>query len=309
MDEPSSELFRKEALDYYTDRSSEGTLLRISPSWLSWSYRSLGVVCAAAALYVVLGTIHEYAPGPAIVRIQGKTEVTATSAGTVASVSVQPGNRVVEGDLLIRLYQDQEVVQLESIDKRFELELAKVLRDPSDQAARAALISLRTDRELAKARLEERTVRAPRAGLVADVRIRPGQHLAPGEPIVSIVPDDAEYRVVALLPGHARPLLSKDMSLRVEMTGFRYSYHELAIESVGDQVVGPAEIRRFLGPEIADAVPLAGPVVIVTARLPRRTFEVDGRTVNFFDGMQARAEAVVRKESILLALVPALRAL
>ena len=36
------------------------------------------------------------------------------------------------------------------------------------------------------------------------------------------------------------------------------SYQELHIEAVGEQIVGPTEVRRLLGPEIADAIPLQG---------------------------------------------------
>jgi membrane fusion protein (multidrug efflux system) len=76
---------------------------------------------------------------------------------------------------------------------------------------------------------------------------------------------------------------------------------------VGDQIVGPAEVRRFLGPEIGDAVQLSGPMVLVRARLPSSTFTSKGRTFNYFDGMLARADARVRTERILVALVPGLK--
>jgi pyruvate/2-oxoglutarate dehydrogenase complex dihydrolipoamide acyltransferase (E2) component len=55
-------------------------------------------------------------------------------------------------------------------------------------------------------------VRAPVAGVVSDVRIHPGQQLLPGEVILSIVGEDARFEVVAMLPGHRRPLLKPGLA-------------------------------------------------------------------------------------------------
>ena len=74
-------------------------------------------------------------------------------------------------------------------------------------------------------------------------------------------------------------------------------------------MIGPAEAKRYLGEEIADAVTLTGPVVLVAARLPSATFEVEGQTRRFHDGMWAQAEVRVRSERVLVALIPALRAI
>jgi membrane fusion protein (multidrug efflux system) len=99
------------------------------------------------------------------------------------------------------------------------------------------------------------------------------------------------------------------MELRMELQGYRYAYQNLLVTDVGGEVVGPAEARRYLGDEIADAATLGGPVVLVTARLPTLTFQSEGKTRRFHDGMWGKAEVRVRSERILIALVPALRAL
>jgi membrane fusion protein (multidrug efflux system) len=113
--------------------------------------------------------------------------------------------------------------------------------------------------------------------------------------------------LIALLPGGYRPTLHPGTPLRVELDGFQHEYHTFTIEAVGDQIVGPGEVRRFLGPESADALQLNGPMVLVRARLPSSTFTSQGRTFNYFDGMLARADARVRTERILVALVPGLK--
>ena len=82
------------------------------------------------------------------------------------------------------------------------------------------------------------------------------------------------------------------------MTGFRH---------VGDEVIGPTEVRRFLGPTLADSLALTGPVLLVEAQLPAPTFVVDDERYRYHEGMPVVAEVRVESESLLEMLVPALR--
>ncbi len=149
---------------------------------------------------------------------------------------------------------------------------------------------------------------APCAGIVRDLRIRPNQLVAPGELLLTIVGDDDDLSVIAILPGQYRPLLKPGHPLRLELTGFRYAYQRLTIDSVGDEVVGPNEVRRFLGQEVADSLTLQGSSVIVQAHLPSRHLRPTAAGTSTTTACTATAEARVRSESILLALVPGLKA-
>jgi hypothetical protein len=102
-------------------------------------------------------------------------------------------------------------------------------------------------------------------------------------------------------------MVRSGQKLRLEISGFRYAYRELTVEAIGDEVVGPEEARRYLGPEVADSVQLGGPVVLVRAKLPARTFNSEGRVFSYHDGMHGTAEVRVRTEPILLTLVPGLK--
>jgi hypothetical protein len=303
-------LFREEAVEHHAvGLRSEGDLLRVDPGWMRWTYRLLLGVLVAGVLFTILAKVREYASGPAVVRLGGRTDLTATADGTVTDVGVTAGQTVEAGRLLVRFYGAREAAELARIDHEFELQLINRLRDPADRGAEQALISLRAQRELARSNLAEREVRAPAGGVVSDIRVRPGQHIAPGQSLLSLVRGQEHPEVIVLIPGEYRPLLKPGMPLRLELTGYRYAYQELVVETVGDEVVGPGEARRFLGDEIADAVQLTGPVVRVSARLTGDTFEADGRVRRFHDGMWGRAEVRVRSERVLVALVPALKAL
>jgi multidrug efflux pump subunit AcrA (membrane-fusion protein) len=301
--------YREEALRHYATDAHDGVLLRLTPRWTRWAYWLLVFVAAAAGTYGVLGRMHEYASGPAVVRVDGRIDLTAKLDGTVAAVRVQPGQHVADGQPLVQFFMDGEEAERARLQKEFDLQLLKLLRDPSDAAARQTLSSLRAQRDLATARLDQRLIRAPRAGVVTDVRIRPGEHLATGDLILSIVDDSARLSLLALLPGRYRPMLRVGGTLRFELVGYRYEFHELRIDAIGDEIVGPAEAKRYLGPGLADSVAIDGPVVLVRANLPATSFVSDGQAYRYFDGLQARAEARVRAEPLLLTLVPALRAL
>jgi membrane fusion protein (multidrug efflux system) len=303
----ASDLFRQEALEEYADGRGEGSVLRISPRWTAWTYPVLVAVFVAGLLFVIFGRISEYATGPALVRMAGHTELTARAAGTVEDVLIAPGERVAKGQVLVRFYAGAEQNEVDRVRSEFELQLIRLLRDPLDESARAAAAAIRPQLVLAEARLAERTVTAPQSGHVSDVRIRPGQLLAAGDPVLMLVQEDQDLELIAIVPGRYRPLLDAAMPVRFEVSGYAHAYLDLEISAVGEEVVGPSAVRRYLGGDVADAVRLTGPVVVVRAPLPGRTFHSDGRDHEFFPGMQGIAEIPVRRQSILVALVPGVR--
>jgi membrane fusion protein (multidrug efflux system) len=305
----TKDIFRREAYEALAERKSAGNVLRIAPRWTNWAYWIVVAAVAVTFLFSAIATVSEYAEGPALVRAEGRMDLTSVSGGTVVAVEVQPGQRVAADQVLVRFYMAHEAQELRRINREFELQLLKLMRDPSDEAARSALSGLRAQRDQAEARVDERTVKAPRAGIVSDVRIRPGQLLQPGDLIVSLVAADARFSVVGLLPARYRPMLKPGMKIRLELSGFKYSYRDLVIDSVGDEVVGPNEARRYIGQELGDAVAVDGPLVLVRARLPTRTFTSEGRSFRYYNGVPASVEVRVRERSVLVTMIPGLRAL
>jgi multidrug resistance efflux pump len=306
---PAAALFREEAVEHHNvGMRGEGDVLRVDPGWMRWTFRLLVTVLVAGLLFTLIAQVHDYAAGPAVVRLGGRSDLTATADGTVSQIMVAPGEKVDAGRLLVRFYGAREAAELARLDHEFELQLINRLRDPTDAGAQSALLTLRASRELARSNLAERELRAPAAGVVSDIRVRVGQHIAPGQSLLSIGRGEERPVVVAFLPGEDRPLLKRGMPLRLEIQGYRYAYQELTIDSVGDEVVGPAEARRYLGDEIADAVQFTGPVVRVEAHLNSPTFEAEGKLRRYHDGMLANAEVRTRSERVLVTLIPALKA-
>ena len=185
---PAAALFREEAVEHHNvGMRGEGDVLRVDPGWMRWTYRLL--------LTVLVGR-------PAVHPARAGARLRGGAGGGAAGRAERPhrhrrrhgepgrggrrGEKVEAGRLLVRFYGAREAAELARIDHEFELQLINRLRDPADSGPQQALLSLRAERELARSNLAERELRAPAAGVVNDVRVRAGQHIAPGQSLLSI---------------------------------------------------------------------------------------------------------------------------
>jgi len=301
------DLFRREAIEAHLAHRKHGDVVRISPAWVRWSYWLIAAILLVGGAYLFIGRMGEYSRGSAVVRMTGRTEITARDPGSIERVAVTQGEHVDTGQLLVRLHGADEIAELERMRDEFDDQLAKYLRNPSDKSIGTALSTLRGQKERAEKRLEELEYRAPHAGTVSDLRIRVGQHLSPGEVIMSIISNETELSVIAFMPGRDRPQLHPGQTMRIALDGYRDAYQDLTIDSVQNDVIGPAEARRYLPVKLADTVPIMGPVVLVRSQLPTTDFTSDGTTFQYHDGMSASAEVRMRTRRIIEVIIPGLK--
>jgi multidrug efflux pump subunit AcrA (membrane-fusion protein) len=304
------ELFRPEAFEAYQSAGKSGAPLRLTSRVIDHAYWLLLLVAVVGVAYVVFARVGDYAHGPAVVRVEGRLDVTTPTGGVVVSVDVKPGDKVPAGASLVRFHSAAEERELAQLEREFELKLVRILLRPGDEVTRQSLAALRAARELAAGRLRERQVIAPQAGVVRNLRIRPGQLLASGDMVLTLADEDrAAYSVVALVPGQFRPMIRQGMPLRFELEGYPQVARTLAVEEVADEVVGPQEVRRYLGQELGDALAVQGSLVLVRARLPERTFDFEGERYLYYDGIPGRADVRVRRMRLLELIFPGLREL
>lgn len=309
MKRSSSSIFRREALDHYIGARLEGDVLRFDLRWLTWTYRIVASAMVGALLYIVLFDVNEYASGVAFVRVEGRRGLTTEHGGVVENVFVQPGEHVTKGQVLVTMSAKAEESELNRATTEFNLHLAQLLRDPSDVSAKQSLASLRPRRDQAKQLLRSRSIRAPHDGIVTDVRARQGQSIDPKSVVVGLAPADSDISLVCVIPGDYRPMLKRGQDVRFSLDGYKFEYRSVVVDTVGEEVIGPIEMKRYLGPEIADAFPINGPSVLVKGRMPSRTFQADGQTYRYAEGLTARVDIAVRREPIIIVLLPALKAL
>jgi membrane fusion protein (multidrug efflux system) len=282
-----------------------GRVVTTARTWLRWAYPTLIGLVAGAVAAAALIEVPAYSTGVSILTVEGE-HVTSPVAGTVAAVMVEPGAQVAAGDPVLRLRAPEQDAELAATEADYRNALAAFLATPGSDAARTALAAIATRRRTAAASVEARTLRAPSAGTVGDIRVRPGQPVAPGAPLLKISPT-TDLSVVALLPGHDRPRLEVGMALQIGLSGYRAKRQQAVIDEIDSQAIGPEEARKRLGDPIGDALPVTGPVVIVRAHLTARAFEAGGRTYEFHDGMLGKADVELDHQSLLRVLLPGKR--
>jgi multidrug resistance efflux pump len=301
-----SGLFREEAEKAHEAANEKGAPLALSPRWLSHTYWFIVAAAVVGLAFSFVAKVGEYAEGPAVVRALGRLDLATPTGGIVIAVDVESGARVEAGQTLVRFHTEAERQELEHLDREFELKLVRILLYPHDDSARQSLASLRASRELAAAKLKQRQVVAPQAGVVRNLRIRPGQMLAAGDLVLTLVDEtEASFSIVALVPGQFRPMLKVGMPVRFELEGYPQIASQLVVESVGDEAIGPTEARRYLGQELGDALPVQGSLVLVRARLPEATFRWKGETFRYYDGIPGKVDVRVRSLRLAAMLFPA----
>jgi multidrug resistance efflux pump len=301
-------LYRPEALASQRARGNEGSLVEISPRWVRRAYPVTVGLVVIALIAAGVARVPTWSAGAAVVTIEG-LEVTAPAQGTVDAIEVEPGQAVKAGDVLARLGAVDEAAELVLAQTERDNALTSFLFDSADEMARSQLGSADARRERARAKADARVVKAPRDGVVSDVRVRPGQALMPGDHIATIVEPGAEPIVTAFLPGQDRPRLRLGMPLQLDLRGYTKVRERAVIIEVGTEVIGPNEARRTVGAQVADSLNLNGPVVIVRARLPARTFVADNHRYHFHDGMLGNGEVEVESKPFMVTLVPSLEKL
>ena len=75
----------------------------VAPSWMRWVLIGSVLVCLVCIVAVLLGPMDERVSAPGVVRPADYALVFPAAEGTVAEVTAETGQRVVQGDLLARL--------------------------------------------------------------------------------------------------------------------------------------------------------------------------------------------------------------
>jgi len=303
-------IYRREALqEFMQGEQEDGGILLQDDHMSRWTYWILLAGLLLMAAYLWFGTVHEYANGPAIVNSSGRSQLTALNTGTVSEVLVEPGAEVQAGQALLTLHQGRELAELQRLQQEFDARLRQRLLNPDDVQIEAVLINLRSELELARSLLEERTITAPQSGLVGDIRVRAGQFVGAGQSLITLSHNDESQHLLALIPGRFRPQLAVGMPLRMELVGYPYDYQHLTITKIDQQAIGPQQARLYLGSSIADALTIEGPVVLVQAALPDDFTTRNGESYRYHEGMAGRIEIRLRSEPIVERLLPGLKLL
>lgn len=303
-------VFRHEALRHLIEgERTDGDILVQDPPLTRWTYWVLLAGLFAMLLFLTLGHVNEYASGPALIRIQGASEVTAIEPGTVSELLVSSGSQVTPGTPLLKLYHGRELADVRRLEQEFAARVRQRLLNPDDRSIETLLINLRSELTLARSRLAERTLVSHFSGRVGDIRARPGQYVNSGQTLINIIPDEERIELVAFIPGRYRPQLETGMRMRLELNGYPYEYQELQLNQIDEQVIGPQQARAIIGSALADTLNITGPLVLVKAALPDHFRTREGQQYAYHEGMLAQVQISLESEPIIQRLLPGLKLL
>ncbi|MBA3540168.1 MAG: HlyD family efflux transporter periplasmic adaptor subunit, partial [Deltaproteobacteria bacterium] len=289
-------VFRPEALSASRSRHRAGELVHLSPRWIRIA---LPAILAMGALLITLAAIIQvpsYSRGTVVVRMNGHN-VISNAQGRIAEILVAPGQRVAAGDRLIVLDTTQEQQAFAQVDTVFRDQLGAFLVDPTDEGARQSLAGILASHTSARDTLATKTITAPIDGVVG--AILASDIVSAGEHVLTIIPRGSEPSVIAFMPGSDLARIKVGMVLQVEMTGYTHKRAQLVITEVGDEVISQTQARKQLGQKLADAVPLPPSTVMIKAKLTSPSFEAQGKTYDYRDGMDGLGEIEVDTRSFL----------
>ena len=298
-------LFRAEAIEEHRRAEAPSAILNVSEQWGRWIVGGLAAFLLVFGLFLVFGKASEHAEGNAVVRGRNQAPVVANAGGTVSAVRLAPGAEVAAGEVIGTLYGAVELAEVERLEHEYEDALVRLLRNPEDPGAGASLPALRGASEAARAALDQRQLTAPVAGVLADIRVRVGTLVSPGQTVATIHTAGAGFEIVAGVPGNFRPLLWAGMPVVAELEQFPGSRFHLEASFVNPEVVAPEEARALAGPLLmleADG----GPVALVHAQLPQVLVSSTGEEFPLFDGMRGSVRIPVREQRFIVSLWPAL---
>jgi multidrug efflux pump subunit AcrA (membrane-fusion protein) len=176
--------YRQIALERLSSPEQLDQVLQVTHlrSWLALT--ALGVLLLMALVWSVVGTIPTKISAPGmLIRPGGLFDLFAPGEGNVVDVLVKEGQVVEKGQVVARLNQPSLAAEVE--DARIHIAGMTAGSDERREAERALAV---VEQRLATASL----VRSPHPGRILEIKVRPGDVVGRGAPIVSLQLADQE---------------------------------------------------------------------------------------------------------------------
>ncbi len=142
----------------------------------------------------------------------------------------------------------------------------------------------------------EWVVKAPRAGIVATLLIKPGETVSAGEPLVTVVPRRSRLEAQLLVPSSAIGFVRRNQPVVLRYQAFPYQRFGLHFGEVGQvsrSALSPQEVAALVGRQ--STVPLYR----VMVRLRRQTVRAYGRPVGLRPGMALHADILLDRRRLI----------
>lgn len=158
-------------------------------------------------------------------RVSIQTEV----SGRVEEISFEEGSKVQEGDLLLRINNDDLIANRKSLEARIErlenreerqsnlLEADGISREAYEETY-YELQSLRAELENIEAQINKTTIHAPFDGRIGIRDVSPGSYVSPEHQIATLV-KETPLKIEFSVPERYAPMIQVDDSIRFSVAG------------------------------------------------------------------------------------------
>jgi hypothetical protein len=282
-------------------------LVNLSPGWVKKAYPTLLITMVVGIVLGIVLRVPTYSSGKGLVIYPG-TPVVAPDAGNIAQLNVKPQDHVEKGQILLTLASPHENAAYEQARAERDNALEQHLFDPTDEQAKKQLASAENQLKAAKAKLENRVIRAPKAGTVEDIRLSENRSVQPGQAIMTSVDPGKKPEILAFLPCKDRPKLKLNADLQTGIDGYQKTRESAKIFEVHSECVGGSEAVNYVGNALGDSikgiVDQGGTYVIVKAHLESNSFKTERSSLFYHQGMTATTEVKLNSKPFLATLLP-----
>ncbi len=187
------------------------------------------------------------------VRAIDGVDVTTEAPGVVETINFESGDRVEQGDVLIKLRDDVDQAQLRALqaaaaeaesgyERARKLYAEDNLSESERDLRRSQLVQAESEAKAQQERINQKTIRAPFAGELGIRQVNKGQYIQPGTPVVNLQ-SLAPIHVDFSLPEQRMSDVETGMKVRAELSAYPDKQFEGRITALEPGV--NSETRNF----------------------------------------------------------------
>lgn len=249
----------------------------VLPGWRPGRY-ALPRVASCSVILAAAVTIPtpRYAEGQAVILAEATEDVVSPVAALVSRVLAAPGQKLDAGVPVIELRDHDIDSRDERAARRIQGLLGTLVTQGYHPDLESELSHEEAERRAVESERELLTLRVPSAGELVAVWVRPGQRVVAGQRLFSVRSKQAE-EIALVLPPYAINYLDRTSRLWVSFEGTRVRPDVVLVEWSHRQLIGGAQITRYLGDDYGDLVATTGPAVLARGRIRRKQLLIGGR--------------------------------
>ncbi|MHB1992677.1 HlyD family efflux transporter periplasmic adaptor subunit, partial [Metallibacterium scheffleri] len=139
-------------------------------------------------------------------------------------------------------------------------------------------------------------LRAPRAGVVSTLLLKPGQMVAAGQSLLAILPAGSTLEAQLLVPSQAIGFVRSGQRVVLRYQAFPYQkfgLHEGIVTQVSRSALSPQEVSGLMGQQVTV------PLYRVMVRLGQQTVNAYGKPVGLLPGMALHADILLDRRRLI----------